>query len=259
MHPTMSPARSVLLLSALCACAPNGAGGDGGADAAGDAPGGFSFDDEMNGSALDDSAWIAVERPGDSSLGELECYRAARVSESSGSLVLSSLVDPACSPLLYGSGMVQWKTFAFLYGTIEIRARAPGGKGPWWSLRLLGAECQAQNPTTAGCAADEIVLAENRSSDHTTVWQTVRSGATTLSCSATVTDTSQSFHTYRLAWSNAGLTWQIDGVTSCTQASAIPTKPMFLVMDTAMGGAGGGIDPGTLPQQHLVDYVRVWQ
>jgi hypothetical protein len=33
---------------------------------------------------------------------------------------------------------------------------------------------------------------------------------------------------------------------------------MFLIINTAVGGIGGGtVDPSTLPQTHQVDYVRV--
>jgi hypothetical protein len=32
---------------------------------------------------------------------------------------------------------------------------------------------------------------------------------------------------------------------------------MFLIINTAMGGQGGALEPGTLPQTTQVDYVRV--
>jgi len=35
--------------------------------------------------------------------------------------------------------------------------------------------------------------------------------------------------------------------------------PMFLMINTAMGGSGGPIYDATLPQTLLVDYVRITQ
>lgn len=43
---------------------------------------------------------------------------------------------------------------------------------------------------------------------------------------------------------------------SPTRTAAVPTKPMFLIMNNAMGGDGGGT-VATSPQRMQVDYVRV--
>jgi hypothetical protein len=51
----------------------------------------------------------------------------------------------------------------------------------------------------------------------------------------------------------------IDGVTTCVLTSPIPSTPMFMIIDTAVGGDGGGqIVNSTLPQTTQVDYVRVF-
>ena len=77
-------------------------------------------------------------------------------------------------------------------------------------------------------------------------------------CSATTSDVSANWHTYSLIWAAGSLTWQIDGSTTCTVTSAVPSHPMFLLINTAMGGIGGGtINPSTLPQSSSIDYVRV--
>lgn len=55
--------------------------------------------------------------------------------------------------------------------------------------------------------------------------------------------------------------WEIDGATTCTiQQSYVPSTPMFVIINTAIGGVGGGtVDNSTLPQAMSVDYVKVTQ
>jgi beta-glucanase (GH16 family) len=79
-------------------------------------------------------------------------------------------------------------------------------------------------------------------------------------CSSSISDASQNFHTYRLVWSKDSLVWSVDGKTTCTITQSVPTTPMFLLLNTAVGGIGGGaVDAATLPQTSYVDEVTVWQ
>ena len=48
------------------------------------------------------------------------------------------------------------------------------------------------------------------------------------------------------------------GAQSCTISSNVPTTPMFLIMNVAVGGFGGGtVNNSTLPQTMYIDYVKV--
>ena len=86
----------------------------------------------------------------------------------------------------------------------------------------------------------------------------IHSGVNQDQCLPHVSDVTQNWHTYQLVWSPGSLVWKIDGVTTCTRTAGIPSPPMFLIIDTAVGGTGGGtVDPSTLPKAHHVDYVRV--
>ena len=38
----------------------------------------------------------------------------------------------------------------------------------------------------------------------------------------------------------------------------VPSHPMFLIMNTAVGGAAGRVVDSTLPQAHSIDYVKVY-
>jgi beta-glucanase (GH16 family) len=79
----------------------------------------------------------------------------------------------------------------------------------------------------------------------------------------------QAFHTYTLEWFPEKLDWYFDGrkvftfVNDGTGSGAWPfDKPEYLLLNFAFGGAWGGqkgVDTSALPQQMLVDYVRVYQ
>ncbi|MBN9099270.1 MAG: family 16 glycosylhydrolase [Pseudonocardia sp.] len=92
-------------------------------------------------------------------------------------------------------------------------------------------------------------------------WQNVISGNSDFrTCKPTVSNANTNWHVYQLVRKPGSLVWKVDGVTTCTQTKAVPTTPMFMIINTALGGRGGGtIKSSTLPQTMLVDYVRLTQ
>ena len=229
---------------------------------------GYLFDDEFNDTMIDPSAWGVLDRGGDASNAENQCYKPENVSESGGFLQIRSKVDSSCKGYKYTSGMVQWKKFNFTEGTIEVRAKQSGGRGSWPAQWLLGADCQAANLTTdenyGSCnwpnpGSDEIDIAEFKTSGPSSVWQNVVSGGSGFkTCRPDVSDSSANFHVYSLTWHARSLVWKVDGKATCTQMNVVPSKPMFLIMNNAMGGGGGGeINPSDFPQTMQIDYVRV--
>lgn len=244
--------------------APAGVTGAGGGGAG---TGNYVFDDEFNNNTLDTSAWAVLDRGGDASNNESQCYKPSNVIETGGYLQITSKVDSCNSGYKYSSGMVQWRTFNLTYGTIEIRAKQSGGQGSWPAQWLLGADCQAANQgtveNTGGCnwpnpGSDEVDIAEFKSDGPSVDWQNVVSGNSGFkTCKPSVADASQNWHVYSFTWSTSSLVWKIDGKTTCTQSEVVPTKPMFLIMNNAMGGSGGAISDSAFPQTMLVDYVRV--
>ena len=133
---------------------------------------------------------------------------------------------------------------------------------------MLGANCQAGNIATANnvppCnwpqpGSDEIDIAEVLNSTPTSVNEQIHSDVFNWGCSASTVDVSQDFHIYRLEWSAGSLVWTIDGTQTCQVTSNVPSTPMFLLIDTAIGGAGGPVTDSTLPQTMSVDYVKVTQ
>jgi len=238
----------------------------------------LAFDDEFNLNAVNSSRWDVVYAHGDRSNSEPECYMPANVSESAGSLNESLKVESVSCPIDtinggtgslssgYSSGAVQMRKFNFTYGTIQVRAKFTGGTGPWPAVWLLGADCQQPTwLTTSTCnwpntGSQEIDLAEILDGNLTSVNEETYLNGSRPDCRAPTTAVNQNWHVYSLAWTASELQFRIDGVTTCTFTSAIPSTPMFVIIDTAVGGVGGGrIKNNTLPQTTQVDYVRVFQ
>lgn len=240
--------------------------------------GNLIFDDEFNGTALDTNAWVALNRGGDTGNREQQCYLPSNVTASGGNVTLLSKQDSAgCAGIGtsygYSSAMIQWKNFNFTYGMVEIRAKEAGGVGTWPSEWMLGANCQQTNILSADNSgicqwptpgSDELDITEFTNGLLSNPGQHLITGSsptvpTEVGCAPTVSDASQNYHTYTLIWAPGLLTWQVDGVTTCTRNANVPSNPMFLMINTALGGNGGGtINPSTLPQSHSVDYVRVY-
>jgi beta-glucanase (GH16 family) len=230
-------------------------------------PAGTVFDEEFNGSTLDTGKWVALNRPGDASNGEQQCYSPSHVSEAGGLLTLRTDVSACPDGKPFTSGAIQMRSFPFTYGTVEFRSKESGGTGTWPAEWLLGSNCQQTNLATADnsppCAwpnpgSDEIDIAEVMGHNLNTVNQAIHSGGNNDGCRASTSDVSQSWHTYQLVWLPGSLVWKIDGVVTCSKTAGIPSTPMFLIINTAVGGSGGGsVDASTLPQIHQVDYVRI--
>lgn len=246
--------------------------------AASDAGGGTGvvLADEFDGATLG-PAWIALDRHGDYGNGEIQCYLPRNVSVGEGQLRITSRAeDRTCGDAQHApagwrhtSGMVQFRSLSFTYGTVEFRARLAGGAGTWPAVWLLGADCQASNlegaDNTGRCSwpapgSDEIDITEIKFGNQTTVWQNVISGSSGFqTCTPTVSDVSAGFHVYQLVWAPGSLRWTVDGQTTCSFTRQVPSTPMFLILNTAIGGAGGPVNDSDLPQSTLVDYVRITQ
>jgi hypothetical protein len=227
----------------------------------------FQTDTELS------SSWFALDVYSDVN-SEQECYQPSQHAIESGTgLVETAIVQSAsCNghTLPYTSGaIVMAPPHTFLYGTVEFQAKVAGCTGCWPAIWMLGYSCQPSAPTiyTASTCdwpnpgSDEIDITELLDSKFTSVNQQIHTSSSNAGCHATTTDTSQNFHVYDLIWSAGSLVWKIDGVVTCTLTeSAVPSHPMYLIINLAMGGTGGGtVNNSTLPSSTYVNYVKVTQ
>jgi beta-glucanase (GH16 family) len=233
--------------------------------------------DNFTGSTIDSNVWHVMNQQGDTSNNEVECFLPSQTTEAGGELTETLMyADPftcppgtpdSTNPLVWKSGAVEEIGTAFQYGTITVSAEMAGGDG-WPAVWLLGAACQGPTswltgtPPSTGAfycpwpedASDaaEIDIAEFIGNDGlgNTVFNSSGTGGGPL-CQTPVPSYSTAFHTYQLIWTATSLTWSMDGSTTCTNTTDVPTHPMFLIIDTAQ--IGGGTTGGST----VVDYVHV--
>lgn len=154
---------------------------------------------------------------------------------------------------------------------IEISAKLPKGKGIWPALWMMGTNRSEVGWPRCG----EMDIMEFVGHTPNTVWGTLHwfdSLATNASNyrskgdKLTFNDLHDKFHVYGLERRGATISLFVDDrcyFTFKAPDSAYPQifeKPMYLLINTAVGGSwGGAIDDAIFPQKFYVDYVRVYQ
>jgi len=226
------------------------------------------------------SQWIAFNRAGSSSSNG-QCFTPNNVAVTGGFLVLTALIQSAtCSSfdepletLPYTAGFVSMRTFNFLYGTIEFRAKfgpcnggSCGSSGYWPAVWMNDAGCEASDPTGTNdnCNEQEIDITEILNGNFTAVNQQIHTpefGGHNDGCTASASDVSTNWHVYDLVWSAGSLVWSVDGTVTCTiTQSYVPNAAMYVKMDQYVGGvAGGAVNNSTFPWLEQIDYLTVTQ
>jgi beta-glucanase (GH16 family) len=170
--------------------------------------------------------------------------------------------------------------FAFTYGRVDIRAKAPNASGTWPALWLLGKNVNEDGGffdsnfgTTSWPACGEIDIMEHGiftdkplnyigAAIHTpsSFGNTLNKGG------IQATDISQNYHIYSMNWSPNQITFLLDGVVFYTynptvkNASTWPfNADQYLLLNIAMGGFAGTIPTSFVQSSMIIDYVRVYQ
>jgi beta-glucanase (GH16 family) len=178
--------------------------------------------------------------------------------------ILSISARPATAAALpylggyaYTSGLLTTQSsFSQTYGYFEVRAQVPKGQGLWPGFWLLSAD---------GIWPPEIDVLEQIGSGNTYnsngIFSTV-AGATVVHGTFLGTDLSQGFHTYGMAWTPQTITFYVDGQqTFQTATPADMNKPMYMLLNLAVGGTWPGSPDGTTnwsTADYKIDYVRAY-
>jgi beta-glucanase (GH16 family) len=218
----------------------------------------LTFSDEFNGTSFDTAVWDTQYTFGCTNNDELECYQAGNVSVSGGQAHLTAKKQTVTSggqTFNYTSGLIQnKKSFTQTYGYFEARMKIPAGQGFWPAFWTL----PSNNSWPPEIDITEI-LANNPNVTHMTLhW-----GSNNSSQGSTWTgpDFSQGFHVFAVDWEPGVVTWYVDGVQRYQiQSSNVPTIPMYLLVNLAVGGSWpGNPDSSTVfPNNMDIDYVRVY-
>ena len=216
--------------------------------------------DDFDGARLDNNKWTSFQT-GNNYNNELQHYMYDEVWLHDGALTLNSRRRAFTGPdgaREYTSGKVSTaRKFSFLYGTVEMRAKMPAGRGVWPAFWMLPASEKSWPPEIdifemLGHEPHTLYL-----SNHRGLWPNHKADSTSF----TGPDFSENFHTYTLEWAPGWLRWKIDGITRKEVTTDVPNQPMYLILNTAVGGKWPGApDQGTVfPQHFRIDYIHVYQ
>ena len=170
--------------------------------------------------------------------------------------------------------------FAFKYGRVDIRAKAPNDPGTWPALWLLGKNVNEDGGyfdsnfgTTNWPACGEIDIMEHGifpgqpinyigAAIHTpsSFGNTVNKGGIQAS------DIAENYHIYSMNWSPNQITFLLDGVAFYTYNPVVKNaatwpfdQEQYLLLNIAMGGFAGAIPANFVQSEMIIDYVRVYQ
>jgi beta-glucanase (GH16 family) len=167
--------------------------------------------------------------------------------------------------------------FAFTYGRVDVRAKLPKGNGTWpaiWTLgkniREPGAYWHSDHGTTSWPDCGEIDIMEHGlgATNHvSSALHTGSSSGSTINTSGIdISDVNANYHVYSMNWSPNQITFLVDGVGFYTYNPSDKNndtwpfdKEQFIILNVAMGGISGAVDPGFTESAMIVDYVKIYQ
>ncbi|MEL6253995.1 MAG: glycoside hydrolase family 16 protein [Bacteroidota bacterium] len=169
------------------------------------------------------------------------------------------------SARLITKGKGDWK-----YGTIEVRAKLPRGKGVWGAIWMLSSEDKYKGWPHSG----EIDIMENVGFDPDTVHSSAHTLAyhhsigTYKTGKVSLPDAGEKFYTYKLEWEEDEYRIYADDqlifrfVKEADDFKVWPFDQKFhLILNITYGGFWGGkmgLDDEALPSNMQIDYVRVY-
>jgi beta-glucanase (GH16 family) len=168
--------------------------------------------------------------------------------------------------------------FAFTYGRVDVRAKLPFGDGTWPAIWTLGKNISEDGAywesqgfgTTSWPACGEIDIMEHGLGATNHVSSAIHTpssfGATINFQSYVLNDVANDFHVYSVNWSPDEIHFLIDDVIFYTYDPAVKDdstwpfyEDQYLLLNIAMGGIAGEIDPNFVQSNMVIDYVRVYQ
>ncbi len=237
------------------------------------------FFDNFPGTTLS-SYWTVISRHGEYTQDETECNVPSMVAVNNGLTITTEAQSASCGDYFtaasswpYITGDIQWTNLNFTYGSIEIEAKFPSVNTSLWPATwLLGTNCQYTNPLTGntGVTINGHTCPDIGTGNYTEIDMTECYGGASGWCQFHVADPNfytpcdgnysvdTNFHTFTTVWNSSGITQYMDGTSraTCNQQLSLP---MFLLIQTQTGGAGGTPNNSLLPAELVVEYVKVTQ
>lgn len=231
-------------------------GSDSGPALAVDQPAGWElvWADEFDGTTLDPTKWFAqnVAWPYNA---EQQYYWPGNATVADGKLTILAERRPRGGRAYSSARIESDNRFEFLYGRVEGRMKLPKTRGLWPAFWLLPSDTWPPEVDIM-----ELLGHEPNKVYFTNHWGTAQNPQS-FGSSFTGPDFSADFHDFAAEWYSTHVDFYVDGVRRATHNFAIPQVPMFIILNTAVGGLWPGNPDATtiLPQRMEVDWVRVYR
>ena len=213
------------------------------------------FKDDFGGSTLNSNKWISKLQWGRTNPPELQYYAPSQLKFSGGVLHIKA-EKKWTNRMRYTSGALStYGKFKFTYGVVKVRIRTPYGKGLWPAVWLLDYAGGAQEIDITESVGDLPNIS------FMTLHYPTSSGTKSLGTHYGGTNLTAAFHIFKVDWSRNAITWYIDGIQRYRLTQHIPTKPMYLIINLAVGGDWPGSPDSTtkFPAYFNIDYVHIYK
>ncbi|HEX7870578.1 MAG TPA: glycoside hydrolase family 16 protein [Chryseobacterium sp.] len=231
------------------------------------------WNDEFNGKGLPDSAKWNYEVGGDGyGNNEAQFYTKNRLENArveNGNLVIEAKKESWEKNKYTSAKLLTIGKFSFQYGTVEVRAKLPKGRGTWPAIWMMS-ENMKEWPDDGELDIMEHVGFNQgyiHASVHTKKYNHII--GTQKTDTLIVKDANEKFHVYKADWTPEKIDVYIDDQKFFTYENkeknyeAWPfDQPYYIILNLAVGGFWGGkegIDDSIFPQKYYIDYVRVYQ
>lgn len=229
--------------------------------------------DEFNGNGLPDSTKWNYDVGGDGyGNNEAQFYTENRLENArmeGGNLIIEAKKENWKNSKYTSARLLSRGKYSFQYGTIEVRAKLPKGRGTWPAIWMMS-ENMKEWPDDG-----EIDIMEHvgfnqgfvHASVHTKKYNHIIN--TQKTDTIIINDVSEKFHVYKMNWTPEKIEMFVDDIKYFSLENkeknyeAWPfDQPFFIILNQAVGGNWGGqkgIDESIYPQKFYIDYVRVYQ
>jgi beta-glucanase (GH16 family) len=242
------------------------------------------WSDEFDGSSLNLSNWSHQNGDGCPNLcgwgnNELQYYRTENTTVSGGNLVITAKAENYGGRNFTSGKIISRYKRDFLYGRIEARIKVPTGGGMWPAFWMMPTD-----EVYGGWAASGEIDIMETCNNTDVIGGTLHFGDNWPNNDSTGGDYapggvnfSDDFHVYAIEWGPDVIRWYVDDVLYSTKNStqwytnAAPgnaqapfDQEFYIILNAAVGGwytgcTEAGCITAALPQQMLVDYVRVYE
>ncbi|MCU7613570.1 glycoside hydrolase family 16 protein [Chryseobacterium sp. GMJ5] len=230
------------------------------------------WSDEFNGKGLPDATkWNYDVGGGGYGNEEAQFYTKNRLENArteNGNLIIEARKENWENNKYTSARLLTKGKFSFQYGTVEVRAKLPKGRGTWPAIWMMS-ENMKKWPYDGELDIMEHVGYNQgyiHASVHTKKYNHVI--GTQKTDTLFVKDASEKFHIYKADWTPEKIDFYIDDQKFFTYENKEKTyetwpfdQPYFIILNLAVGGFWGGkegIDDTVFPQKYYIDYVRVY-